>query len=171
MILAVILAFGDAIWGGAVSEIYVALHVGWVSFAVCCFVSVLGMIIACRRRLRIWLDWRVHESCQADCWPPTTFRVNSMRGIMLVTQLMLFVLGTAVLLLAAVLLGDWWDPRLTMLTLLVGPVLLAICVLALPENVFLRITARVPEECWPELCGQTTVLSPLVFIPSRYSAR
>jgi hypothetical protein len=170
--LAAIFAYIDLIWGNqgaaAASEIYVVLHVGWISFAACCVVSVLGMVIASRAGVRVWLDGRVYDSCQAGCWPPTTFRGNSIREVVVLTQTVIFLLGTAVLFLMAMVVRDQFV--LMMLLLFVAPLLLAILVLVIPERILMHISARIPEECWPELGGEP-MLTPQVFVPRQYIPR
>lgn len=154
ILVAVLVKFIAAAAGGPpgpVHEMTVAMLVAGAGFAACCGIGVLGIVVAWRGRVRVWLDSNVYWSYRDGVWPPTTCGVeNRIRRVLIVTQLVGLLFGTIglIALVSPVFNLAGGGPAGSFM--IGGIVVVALLVLWLPERINARIAARFPDECWPD---------------------
>lgn len=110
--------------------------------------SLLSWSAACfawRKRVRIWLDSKLHYARNRRSWPPNPCGRNNAGPILA---------GSLPLALTTVIASVAWPAVLaqlstTLFLALLSIVVLAVCVLA--WHLARRVVAVTPRECWPEL--------------------
>lgn len=159
ILVAILIQFIDVAAGGPQrpgNELIVAMSVAASGFSACCLVGILGMIVAWRGRVRVWLDSDVYWSYRDDMWPPTTCRVNHIGRVLIVTQLVALIFGTVGLMLMMMPVFNLAGGGAAGWFMLVGIIVVGVLVLWLPERIAARIGARFPHECWPEMTAATS---------------
>lgn len=159
ILVAFLIRFIDAAVGGPQgpgNELIVAMSVAAGGFAACCLIGVLGIVIAWRGRVRVWLDSNVYWSYRDDVWPPTTCRANQIGRVLIVTQLVGLMFGTVGLLLLMMPVFNLAGGGAAGSFMLIGIIAVGVLVLWLPERINARIAAKYPHECWPDAIAAAT---------------
>lgn len=118
----------------------------------------VGVCLARRDGLRIWLDATLHQSRRFGIWPPRPTETNNVDGLLCIAVVMaLALIGTALCILIGFALAAVQPPpkpNTIMIVIILGGLAIGGIGAYLVTTIFSleqTIVARSPRECWSEL--------------------
>lgn len=130
------------------AEVQVAMTIGLCGMFVSFLVNHIGLYLASRRRVRVWLNGQLHQFRDRNIWPVRLTTANRLRDLLngsALPAILAFVAG--VLGLVAFGLAQAFRPAITC-----GVVAMVSSLILLGHGLSVkRIVARTPEECWGDL--------------------
>jgi hypothetical protein len=152
-----VLGYVEAVLGGAPGPaqpppepVFGAFAAAGVGFGLSFLSSYVALWAALRHRVRIWLGVAPHRARAGRFWPPCHGQTNFAPYVAFTTLVLTLAVSLTAVLSAVLQLG--WRPQGP-----VGAFLLLTGVLGLTSGVVMafpvvtqRLTARSPQECWPE---------------------
>ena len=127
------------------NEILVALGVGIGGMAVSFVMSHIGLVVAWRRRERVWLNSQLHRCRDQNCWPPQLTAPNRVQDVLTFSAIPA-VLGTVVgvIFMLVGMIGGLARVGLA------GSGLALVCGAIMLHHVSLvkRVLAKTPGDCW-----------------------
>ncbi|HLQ45793.1 MAG TPA: hypothetical protein VK137_13735, partial [Planctomycetaceae bacterium] len=127
------------------NEILVALGVGIGGMAVSFVMSHIGLVVAWRRRERVWLNSQLHRCRDQNCWPPQLTAPNRVQDVLTFSAIPA-VLGTVVgvIFMLVGMIGGLARVGLA------GSGLALVCGAIMLHHVLLvkRVLAKTPDDCW-----------------------
>ncbi len=138
-------------------EIKVAMAIGLGGMLLSFVVNHIGLFMASRRRVRVWLNGNLHRFRDSNVWPVLLSRPNRVREVLNASALpaiLAFTIGVIFL----IVFGVRKMPRPAMTSAVV--VVVSSLILMGHAISVKRIVARTSQECWgdlPELEAEDTV--------------
>jgi hypothetical protein len=129
-------------------EVRVAMSIGLGGMLFSFVVNHVGLFLASRRHVRVWLNGRLHRFREANVWPVLLSRPNRLRDILngsALPAILAFTLGIIFLLVFG--MQNAIRPAMTSaVVVIVSSVILIGHAISVK-----RIVARTSEECWGDL--------------------
>ena len=138
-------------------EVRVAMTIGLGGMLLSFVINHIGLVLASRRRVRVWLNGNLHRYREGNVWPVLLSRPNRLRDILngsALPAILAFTMGTIFLLVFT--MQKMLRPAMT------SAVVVVVSSLILLGHAISvkRIVARTSEECWgdlPELEAEDSV--------------
>jgi hypothetical protein len=129
-------------------EVRMAMIIGLGGMFFSFVLNHIGLVVASRRRVRVWLNGKLHHFRDGNVWPVLLSRPNRLRDILngsALPAILAFTMGSIFLLVFAK-------------QKMIRPAMVSAAVIVVSSLILLghaisvkRILARTPEECWGDL--------------------
>lgn len=130
------------------AEVQVAMTIGLCGMLVSFLVNHIGLFLASRRRVRVWLNGQLHRFRDSNVWPVRLTGANRLRDLLngsALPAILAFIVGIAFVILFG--MRQLMRPAITG-----GIIALVSSLILLGHGLSVkRIVARSPEECWGDL--------------------